>query len=105
MAGSRDVAALLASQTATDWQPLAAPVSSLRAVRLLSDLCSLLSELGRESLYLFLLPSDCRLQLLNFAIEPSFLGSWGLDAFGNIRHRAVYGDSKRSEIYRRKSAA
>jgi hypothetical protein len=46
------------------------------------DLGGLLSELGRESLYLFLLLRDSCFQLLNFAIEHGL-------AFGGARQVVV----------------
>ena len=54
------------------------------------DLRGLLFKLSRENLYLFLLLRDCRLQLLNFAIEHGvWLGALGSDALGRLRKKST----------------
>ena len=54
------------------------------------DLCGLLSELGCESLYLFLLLRDRCLQLLNFIIEHGLVPGLGARArlrCATMRHK------------------
>jgi len=69
----------------------------------LLDLCGLLSELRRESLYLFMLLRDRCLQLLNFAIEHGLLGALGnvgLGGFGrkSTRVGSIHGERAQPSI-------